>query len=93
MFFVRPEIKVVVSLSQFLTTSEILKMFSQFCKKSVQIIFFFISSDFFLDGLKETTMALYNNKKKADDAKSGPVEIILNFKRYIYDPNKKIVQS
>ena len=54
------------------------------------------------DGLKESTYAQLSKKKKqkgkepAEDlspsSDSEPIEIILNFKRYIFDPQKKMVQ-
>lgn len=67
-------------------------------------LFLFISSE----GLKEETKQLLssstkkkgkggakNEPPKEEDAKadSQPITIHLNFKRYVYDPHKKMVQS
>ncbi|PSN35635.1 Selenocysteine-specific elongation factor [Blattella germanica] len=54
------------------------------------------------DGLKENTFAQLSNTgrrrgKQASEAQTSPsdnepVEVVLNFKRYVYDPQKKIIQ-
>jgi len=51
----------------------------------------------FMENLKEETQSLLSSsgskKKKPLDEKTELVRIILSFKRYIYDPHKKIIQN
>ncbi|XP_067141195.1 selenocysteine-specific elongation factor [Centruroides vittatus] len=45
-------------------------------------------------GLKSTTAALLStNKKKNKETECEQVQIILTFKRYVYDPQKKMIQT
>lgn len=50
----------------------------------------------FVEPLSDSTKALLSKKKSKESANSDsadPVEIILTFKRYVYDPNKAMRQS
>lgn len=52
----------------------------------------------FMESLKEETQAILNSagskkKKNPTEEKNEQVRIILSFKRYIYDPHKKMIQN
>ncbi len=52
----------------------------------------------FIEGLKESTQSLLNGLKKKkpsgnSEEKAEQVRILLSFKRYIYDPQKKMIQT